>query len=73
MPVTHRPAFATGLTSLQAATSPEITRTDMTTPTLQLRLLGIDDLMKFKWISTPPAGSILHALETLVTSGRMVN
>ena len=25
--------------------------------------------MKFEWISTPPAESILRALETLVTTG----
>ena len=55
--------------SLPAATPPEITRIDMTTPILQLKSLGIDDLMKFEWISTPPAESILRALETLVTTG----
>lgn len=41
----------------------------MTTPILQLKSLGIDDLMKFEWISAPPAESILRALEGLVTAG----
>ncbi|KAF8163050.1 P-loop containing nucleoside triphosphate hydrolase protein [Crassisporium funariophilum] len=50
-------------------TSPEITRTDMTTPILQLKSLGIDDLMKFDWVSAPPAESILRALEGLSSAG----
>ncbi|KAG8217404.1 P-loop containing nucleoside triphosphate hydrolase protein [Butyriboletus roseoflavus] len=57
------------LASLPATTPPEITRTDMTTPILQLKSLGIDDLMKFEWISVPPAEGILRALEGLVTAG----
>ncbi|KIJ17309.1 hypothetical protein PAXINDRAFT_98324 [Paxillus involutus ATCC 200175] len=57
------------LASLPASTPPEITRTDMTTPILQLKSLGIDDLMKFEWISVPPAESVLRALEGLVAAG----
>jgi len=57
------------LPTLPVATPPEITRSDMTTPVLQLKSLGIDDLMKFEWISTPPAEGILRALECLVTAG----
>ncbi|KAJ7093068.1 pre-mRNA splicing factor [Mycena epipterygia] len=55
--------------SLPLSTPPEITRTDMTTPILQLKSLGIDDLMKFEWVSAPPAESILRALEGLVAAG----
>ncbi|KAJ7109093.1 P-loop containing nucleoside triphosphate hydrolase protein [Mycena epipterygia] len=36
------------------------------TPILQLKSLGIDDLMKLEWVSAPPAESILRALEGLV-------
>jgi ATP-dependent RNA helicase DDX35 len=50
-------------------TPPEITRTDMTTPILQLKSLGIDDLMKFQWVAAPPAESVVRALEGLVASG----
>ncbi|KAH0830462.1 P-loop containing nucleoside triphosphate hydrolase protein [Lanmaoa asiatica] len=57
------------LALLPATTPPEITRTDMTTPILQLKSLGVDDLMKFEWISVPPAEGILRALEGLVTAG----
>ncbi|KAG1754182.1 P-loop containing nucleoside triphosphate hydrolase protein [Suillus lakei] len=55
--------------SLPTSTPPEITRTDMTTPILQLKSLGINDLMKFEWVSAPPAESILRALEGLFAAG----
>ncbi|SJL00130.1 related to Probable ATP-dependent RNA helicase DHX35 [Armillaria ostoyae] len=55
--------------SLPRSMPPEITRTDMTTPILQLKSLGIDDLMKFEWVSAPPAESVLRALEGLVAAG----
>jgi len=55
--------------SLPRTTPPEITRTDMTTPIVQLKSLGIDDLMKFEWVTAPPAESILRALEGLVAAG----
>ncbi|KAI1790692.1 pre-mRNA splicing factor [Ganoderma leucocontextum] len=54
---------------LQPTTPPEITRTDLTTPVIQLKSLGIDDLMKFEWVSSPPAESVLRALEGLVNAG----
>lgn len=41
----------------------------MTTPILQLKSLGIDDLMKFEWVSAPPAEIVLRALEGLVSAG----
>ncbi|KAL1947483.1 hypothetical protein VTO73DRAFT_13207 [Trametes versicolor] len=36
---------------------------------LQLKSLGIDDLMKFEWVSSPPAESVLRALEGLAHAG----
>ncbi|KAE9406974.1 P-loop containing nucleoside triphosphate hydrolase protein [Gymnopus androsaceus JB14] len=54
---------------LPHSTPPEITRTDMTTPLLQLKSLGIDNFMKFEWVSAPPAESILRALENLFAAG----
>jgi ATP-dependent RNA helicase DDX35 len=41
----------------------------LTTPILQLKSLGIDDLMKFEWLTAPPAESVLRALEGLVAAG----
>ena len=42
---------------------------DLTTPILQLKSLGIDDLIKFEWVTNPPAESVLRALEGLVNAG----
>lgn len=55
--------------ALPASTPAEVTRIDMTTPILQLKSLGIDDLMKFEWVSAPPAEIVLRALEGLVSAG----
>ncbi|KAG9122768.1 hypothetical protein FRC07_000710 [Ceratobasidium sp. 392] len=55
--------------TLPKATPPELTRTDLTTPLLQLKSLGIDDLMRFEWVSSPPSESVLRALEGLVRAG----
>ena len=37
-------------------------------PIMQLKSLGIDDLMKFDWVTSPPAESVLRALEGLVAA-----
>jgi ATP-dependent RNA helicase DDX35 len=55
--------------SLPRTTPAEITRVDMTLPILQLKSLGIDDLMKFEWVNAPPSESVLRALEGLVAAG----
>lgn len=57
------------LAALPRTTAPEITRTDLTTPFLQLKALGIDDLVKFEWVTNPPAEAVLRALEGLVAAG----
>lgn len=55
--------------SMPPSTPAEVTRTDMMTPILQLKALGVDDLMKFSWLSAPPAESVLRALEGLIAAG----
>jgi ATP-dependent RNA helicase DDX35 len=40
----------------------------MTLPLLQLKALGIDDIMKFEWASAPSSEAIIRALERLVRS-----
>jgi len=67
--VCHRLYTSSTFNILPLTTSPEITRTDMTTPILQLKSLGINDLMKFEWVSAPPAESVLRALEGLYAAG----
>lgn len=60
---------ASAYDALPRTTPPEITRTDLTTPILQLKSLGIDDLMKFEWVTSPPAESLVRSLEGLVAAG----
>jgi ATP-dependent RNA helicase DDX35 len=59
------------LDQMAKSTPPEVTRVDLTTPLLQLKALGIDDLMKFEWVTPPPAESVLRALEALVNAGML--
>jgi ATP-dependent RNA helicase DDX35 len=65
----YRLYTTSALAQLSKSTSPEVTRVDLTTPILQLKALGIDDLMKFEWVTPPPAESVLRALEALVNAG----
>lgn len=57
------------LATLPKTSPPEIVRTDMTMPILQLKSLGVDDLMKFEWITPPSVESVLRAVESLVATG----
>ncbi|KAG9024377.1 hypothetical protein FRB95_011611 [Tulasnella sp. JGI-2019a] len=54
---------------MPATTPPEVVRSDLTTPILQLKALGIDDLVKFEWVTNPHAEGVLRALEGLVSAG----
>ncbi|KDQ12317.1 hypothetical protein BOTBODRAFT_56880 [Botryobasidium botryosum FD-172 SS1] len=67
--VCYRLYTESALDALPRTTPPEIIRTDLTAPILQLKALGIDDLMKFEWVTGPPAESVLRALESLVGAG----
>lgn len=69
--VCYRLYTVDSLSQLSKSTAPEVTRVDLTTPILQLKGLGIDDLMKFEWVSPPPAENVLRALETLVAAGML--
>jgi len=40
-------------------------------PILQMKSLGIDDVMKFEWITSPPTESMLRAFEGLVAAEMM--
>ena len=41
----------------------------MTLPLLQLRALGIDDIMKFEWVSAPSSVAVIRTLKRLARSG----
>jgi ATP-dependent RNA helicase DDX35 len=51
---------------LLAVTMPEITRTELSSAILQLKALGIDNLMKLQWLTIPPSESIAQSLSSLI-------
>jgi len=51
--------------SLHSRTVPEIQRTRLTTTVLQLKALGISDIVNFPFLSSPPAALLEDALELL--------
>jgi ATP-dependent RNA helicase DDX35 len=55
--------------SLPAATVPEIQRTNITALVLQLKALGIDDIIHFDFLSPPPPENLSHALELAFALG----
>jgi ATP-dependent RNA helicase DDX35 len=38
---------------------------------MQLKALGIDNVMGFEWLSPPPAEAMVRALETLAALGAL--
>jgi ATP-dependent RNA helicase DDX35 len=51
---------------LPAVTMPEITRTELSSAILQLKALGIDNLMRLQWLTIPPSESIAQSLNSLI-------
>lgn len=54
---------------LPTVTVPEMQRSDLTGMVLQLKALGIDNIMKFEWLAPPPAETMVRALENLHALG----
>ncbi|KAI9509943.1 P-loop containing nucleoside triphosphate hydrolase protein [Russula earlei] len=50
---------------LSTVTMPEITRNELSSAILQLKALGIDNLMKLQWLSIPPSELIAQSLSAL--------
>ncbi len=55
--------------SLKEVDTPEIQRSDLTSTVMQLKGLGIDNLLLFSWLAPPPAESIVRSLESLHALG----
>ena len=51
--------------SLPAATLPEIQRTNLTSVVLQLKAMGIEDVLGFDFMDPPPTAALLRAHELL--------
>lgn len=50
---------------LSQSTPPEMQRTNLTSVVLQLKALGIDNVLRFNFPTAPPAKNLLSALELL--------
>lgn len=51
--------------TLPATTMPEIQRTNLSTVVLQLKALGIDNVIRWDWVDPPSSLSMERALELL--------
>jgi ATP-dependent RNA helicase DDX35 len=56
---------------MPAAPPPEMARTDLAPVVLQLKALGIDDILQFDFLTPPPAENMLRALELLYALGAL--
>lgn len=56
---------------LSVATPPEMQRSELSAAVLQLKALGIDNVLRFSFPSPPPAASLLAALELLYALGAL--
>ena len=57
--------------SLEEVDMPELQRSDLTSVVLQLKGLGIDNMLNFSWLAPPSAESMVRALENLHALGAM--
>ena len=57
--------------SLGFSTIPEVQRSNMAAVILQLKALGIDNVLRFPFVSPPPAQSMARALEYLFALGAL--
>ena len=57
--------------SLEDATIPEIQRSNLAPVILQLKALGIDNIVRFDFITSPPAELVIRALELLYSLGAL--
>ncbi|PQE10961.1 hypothetical protein CJF32_00007798 [Rutstroemia sp. NJR-2017a WRK4] len=57
--------------NLEEATIPEIQRSNLAPVILQLKALGIDNIVRFPFLTSPPAELIIRALELLFSLGAL--
>ena len=61
----------TSFRSLDEATVPEIQRSNLAPVILQLKALGIDNIVRFDFITSPPAELVIRSLELLYSLGAL--
>lgn len=52
-------------------TPPEMLRSNLASPLLQLKAMGIDNVMQFDFMTSPPSASMIRALELLYALGAL--
>jgi HrpA-like RNA helicase len=57
--------------SLSSTTLPEMQRTEISWAVLQLKALGVEDVLHFDFLSPPPVASMMYALELLFSLGAL--
>jgi len=57
--------------SLVSTSIPEIQRTDLAPVILALKSLGIENVLRFEYLSPPPAESMIRAMELLYSLGAL--
>ena len=57
--------------SLDEASIPEIQRSNLAPVILQLKCLGIDNIARFDYLTPPPSGLVIRALEQLYSLGAL--
>ena len=57
--------------SLPLNTLPEMQRTDLSNSVLMLKALGIDNLVRFEFPSSPPSKNLIASLEVLYALGAL--
>ena len=57
--------------TLDSQDPPEMVRSDLASTVLQLKALGVDNIVHFEWLSPPPASNMLKAIELLYALGAL--
>ena len=57
--------------ALEPATTPEVQRSNLASTVLQLKALGIDNIVRFEFLSPPPSQLLARALELLYSLGAL--
>lgn len=57
--------------TMSIATPPEIQRADLAPVVLQLKALGVDNIARFDFLTSPPAELVIRALELLYSLGAL--
>lgn len=56
---------------LSATSTPEIQRTNLANPVLQMKATGIEDVMLFEFLDPPPKSALVRAFEQLLSLGAL--